>query len=474
MLFPDACFDLLPDWPPLPAEAIMSEFLALGFEPGACRDKLEQLIGTLQLDPTWFDLDAVATGGRTGTDKLLFDLYQGQRERAWRWQMHSPLRRSFTLPLKAEEVEVASEIVRLGTQGESLGEFRDECDGALGSTLASWLLPSTLTELPHGQHGLWPRLEGPGIYRREHASLIFRSRTTTLVTDPQGYNRAWTTNGGRFPGESAPLPLDGVLLTHSHGDHWHLPSILRMVPSNEVPVIVPHVPRPSLLCPEDMGESLRLTGQNASDPAWWSTVEIGDFVIDVLPFYGEQPLRERSGLAADLRNWGNCYRFTCPEYSAAILVDSGTDPLGNMVDVLERSVAERGPLDVLLSCCFSFPEGYNPGLPIYFLTVPMEHLRHFYLHPTARRSMTLGIDGLVSACKAARCRYFLPYAHGFTGLFRSPRSAEGGRQAEEEALAAIGSGLGENSSTKILSWHPGDMARVEGGELTILREGQPR
>jgi hypothetical protein len=237
-------------------------------------------------------------------------------------------------------------------------------------------------------------------------------------------------------------------------------------------VIVPRVPRPSLLCTEDMATSLRLAGQTVSDPAWWSTVEIGDFVIDVLPFYGEQPLRQRSGVAAEARNWGNCYRFTCPEFSAAILVDSGVDPSGTMIDVLERSVAERGPLDVLLSCCFSFPEGYNPGLPIYFLTVPLEHLRDFYLHPEARGSMTLGTSGLVRACQVSRCRYFLPYAHGFQGLFRSPKSAEGGRQIEQEVLGAIQEGLGE-SSTQVLSWHPGDIARIQGDKLTLVQGKQP-
>jgi hypothetical protein len=220
-----------------------------------------------------------------------------------------------------------------------------------------------------------------------------------------------------------------------------------------------------------MTASIEAVGQKALSPPWWSSIEIGDFKIDILPFYGEQPLHDRPWGRGDseLRNWGNCYRFTCPEFSAIILVDSGMEPLGNMIDVLERSYAERGAVDFLLSCCFRFPEGYNRGLPHYFLTVPLNHLRYLYQHPKARGSMTHGPDGVVRACRAARCCYFLPYAHGFRGLSRSPQGVEGASQTEEDMLKTIANGLGR-SKTKVVSWLPGDCANVDQHRVTMIRK----
>lgn len=463
VLLHDATFQLFPEPPPVPASEILREFLALGFEPGPCRRKLQALITAKGLDPAWFDLDALEAGGCAAAPGLLFDAYR--RERPWIWYMDSRTRKPFFRRIQPAEVAGVAEVLRLGTFGDDLDAFRSACKKILGGVLLDHLWPATFAEPRSGCHGRWPAVAEPGIYRREHASLVLRSRRTTLVTDPQGYDHSWTTHGGRFPDELAPLAADAVVVTHSHGDHWHLPSVLRMLAAAQAPVVVPRVPRPSLLCPEVMAESARLTGQEVHELPWWSSVEVGDFIIDALPFYGEQPRRGGAPMG-DLRNWGNCYRFTCPEFSVAILVDSGRDPMGNMVDVLERSAAQRGPIDVVLSCCFEFPEGWNPGLSHYCLTVPFAKLRQMYLRPRKRGSMTLGPEGVAAACKAARARYFLPYAHGFRGLAVSPTSAEGGKQTEEDMLNAIRLRLA-GAATEVLSWLPGDRALFEGRRLAI-------
>src|SRR5262249_45019335 len=154
------------------------------------------------------------------------------------------------------------------------------------------------------------------------------------------FARGWTTNFGRSPGERVHLAVDGVFITHLHGDHWSLPSIMRSAPAADTPVVVPRVPAPSLLTTQDPIHSLRLTGQRVESRAWSSKVTVGDIEVDVLPFYGEQPVRDAPGLESPLRNWGNCYRFNAPEFSLLILVDSGVDWGGTMVEVIRRSTEE--------------------------------------------------------------------------------------------------------------------------------------
>src|SRR5262249_18826210 len=134
---------------------------------------------------------------------------------------------------------------------------------------------------------------------------------------------------------------------------------------------------------------------------------------------------------------------------------------------LERSVAQRGPIDIVMSCCFEFLEGWNHGLPHYFLTIPFAELRRMFVDRERRGSMTLGAAGVAAACKAPRAPYFLPYAHGFRGIAKPPQSAEGGKQSEEQALLWIREQLA-GTATEVLSWLPGDRASIDGERLSIL------
>src|SRR4029077_1670492 len=128
--------------------------------------------------------------------------------------------------------------------------------------------------------------------------------------------------------------------------------------------------------------------------------------------YGEQPTRTDAVLPADLRNWGSCYRVETPELSVLVLADSGVDPSGSVVTAIERSVAERGPVDCVASCALPFPEVVNSGLPDYAFVVPFDLLANALANPNPP-SMTAGPDGVADACVAARARWYLPYAHGF-------------------------------------------------------------
>jgi hypothetical protein len=230
-----------------------------------------------------------------------------------------------------------------------------------------------------------------------------------------------------------------------------------------VPVVVPQVDL-NILSPQDPSQVLSFFGQAARVAAWGSRIVIGDFVIDVLPFYGEQPTRHAPGAPEPLRNWGNCYRVTCPEYSIVILVDSGIDPAGSMIEVLRRSRIEHGAVDFVVSCCGFFPEAINPGLPMYAFALPMQRLEHVLLDRRRGRStgMTLGPDGIAEACHAIEARYFLPYAHGYSGLCVSPTSEEAVAQSVASEIALRG------RRTTVREWRPGDSAHFEDGQLVVV------
>jgi hypothetical protein len=147
-----------------------------------------------------------------------------------------------------------------------------------------------------------------------------------------------------------------------------------------------------------------------------------------------------------------------------MLADSGSDPLGDAIEMLERMYSMRGPTDVLLSCCLEFPEALNPGLPDYLLTLPFGRLRQIYEERKrgVSKSITLGINGVVEACRASRARYFLPYAHGFSGIGCDPIDGEGQQKSEQALMLALRQQLeAEGVSTEVLAWRPGDAASFD-------------
>jgi hypothetical protein len=155
-------------------------------------------------------------------------------------------------------------------------------------------------------------------------------------------------------------------------------------------------------------------------------------------------------------------------------VDSGVDPEGGMAEVLAESCRRRGPVDVVLCCQREFQSPFFGGLSHYWAALPWERLQSLYreLRQGGLQNTTAGIQGAVEACAAAQARYFLPYANGFEGVGRSitdigwgagePTEASCNARMREE-LARQGLG------TQVLEWCPGDVARVERGQVKISR-----
>jgi L-ascorbate metabolism protein UlaG (beta-lactamase superfamily) len=450
---------------PLPARISFVKVLdacrAADFEPERSRRGIEALIADDAVAPEFVDLAALTHGGPLASRELLLDFYARPRNWYWEFQVQGSAPSMFSIT--PELLPTIARLLRAASHAHDMSSLAERVSDDVSEDITELLQPGFVETPPNGS---WRAVTAPGVYRREHASLIIRSEGgTTIVTDPQLAAFGWTTNHGRRPAGPNDAELaPAILLTHGHNDHWDLASILHW--ASDQPIIVPRVPRPSLLTDVDHHAVLHSLGLPVSAPRWDSTVAIGDIEVDILPFYGEQPTRSLPLPDPDVRNWGNCYRFNLPGWSLAILVDSGVDAAGSMQEAIRRSVEKRGPIDVIMSCCMEFREGDNPGLAHYLMTVPFAHVARVVREAS---STTLGPGGLAEVCEIARARYFMPYAHGFKGVGKEPRSTEG-YLTEAEALDQLREQLAlRRTATEVVAWNPGDFMTLDRGDLVVQR-----
>jgi L-ascorbate metabolism protein UlaG (beta-lactamase superfamily) len=194
-------------------------------------------------------------------------------------------------------------------------------------------------------------VETSGVFRLQHAALLYRTKTTGILVDPQLHSNYGLAN---LKQDITRAMLEGfvdaILISHSHYDHWNLPTLMQFAP--EIPIIVPKVPRGSITC-EDMKARLEGLGFDHVIAVDWyaEPIVIGDIEINVLPFYGEQPLvpEYNQPKHPDLRNWGNTYLIRTPDYTSWFLIDAGNDPMGSMRDVAEYVRQKFGIVDQVLS-----------------------------------------------------------------------------------------------------------------------------
>jgi L-ascorbate metabolism protein UlaG (beta-lactamase superfamily) len=459
LLAPDVDAVLAPDLAEIEAPVVElgRRFLELDYDPSRCAEAVEELLTSGDLDESLVDLDAIRKGGVALTERVLFPVVDD-------W--HLTLAREGTgavvdITIGRDSFRGLADVLRILARSNNPSEL-----DRLGPEQRAIFEPFVAPKV--GSANVAPSPGQPGIFRREHASLLVQSRTTRILVDPAGLFRAAAFPAGRdrlAPIEGA---LDAVLVTHGHDDHWHLPSLFRDLATPDIPVVVPHVSRRNLLNRSLYGEELELAGQAARALPWGSELVIGDILVEVLAFHGEQPTREAPGAIDGLRSWGNCYVIRTPEISLLLLVDSGKDPSGEMHDVVARSVARHGPIDVVLSCLREFASPFFGGLEHYWAALPLARLRELYddYRGGDLPSTTLGPAGVASLCGVAGAKYFLPYAHGFEGA--------------GQIIDDIGWGAGEPSEAEVVevlrqaaervdarAWVPGDVAMIEGDDLVI-------
>lgn len=452
----------------VPFQKILNGFLQAKFQPQECREVLESLI---EEDPSlrkYFDLEAFQSGGFVGTEALRFPATPD------RFNLSFTLIGSdtggFSSELSAPMLKPISSLVRWGSRTEETEQVKAKFEKIEPRIAERLVRPMKFTPKP------WPAITQPGIYRREHASLVIRSETTSILIDPIPMQTLMR-NIFQLPDQVDVPDLKSIMITHGHGDHWDLSSILHQLEEIETPIYVPEVQKINLLTPFDFSEILSAAGLNGKVAAWDTTFTVGDIEIDVLPFYGEQPTREGLGDDPGLRSYGNCYRFNTPGFSIIVLVDSGADPTGNMVDAVRRSVEKRGPVDLVTSCLREFLSPFFGGLEHYWAALPFSRLQELYEQYSQGKLplTTAGAEGVAELCAAAQVRYYVPYANGFDGIGTPILDVGWGSHegSEAEYVAKVRSALKkQNAATQIIEWNVGDRieATTNGFKVTPYTE----
>lgn len=314
-------------------------------------------------------------------------------------------------------------------------------------------------------------LQQPGVYRLQHAGLLYRTETTGILVDPQLHSNYGLTDI-RQDITRAMLEgwVDGILISHSHYDHWHCPTLM-MFPRN-IPIFVPKVPRNSITC-EDMESKLNSLGfENVIAVDWYSDgIFVGDIEVNVLPFYGEQPVNPQYNQPKhpDLRNWGNTYLLRTKHYSSWFLIDSGDDPMGTTAQVAEYVKQHFGGVDWVLS---NFqPLSYNSiGTDIYSWGIDivgtlMSNPQMFSVMNKAEgyHLSTLGPKGVAKVCQIVGAKSCLPYAHSWAELGSYTEHDEPLIKAATEELKQLG------CKTQVIPWHIGDGYIFQDNKASLIK-----
>jgi L-ascorbate metabolism protein UlaG (beta-lactamase superfamily) len=306
-----------------------------------------------------------------------------------------------------------------------------------------------------------------------HNAVVVRSGSHAVLIDPMLMPHSDT-----FPAGYQPLtvgdigPVDAIVITHSHPDHFDPATLLRFPP--QTTVVVPRLEAETFLS-FAMGERARELGfTDVRELGWGESVTIGNIEVHALPFYGEQPT-DGEVLHPEIRNAGNTYLVRTPALAAAFLADSGRDGLGDSKTMAAEARARMGAVDVVFC-------GYRSWLSYPVQLLFSSVARYLLFVPpwrwACRQQIMNGIDDALDVAERWGARTLVPYADGgapwFWQIGLGPRLDDAAAELPgfdpfpERVLeaarcrAATPGGLLVGTSVRVALLRPGDSIVKEG------------
>lgn len=225
-----------------------------------------------------------------------------------------------------------------------------------------------------------------------HSCVLLETPSARVIIDPMLVVRA---RAGFDPLPQLRGPLDAVVITHSHWDHFTLDGLLHL--PRTTTILLPAHRHADSLVNVDMGRVVRELGfTDVVELDAWQTWRRHDLAITALPYFGEGfgPESPRDWLTwhADLGG-----------RTVVGLVDACEDDFGTMDDVLPEVRRRFGPTDLFFAPAsgFSYPRTHFSRRP-FFLT-------------DARDPFTGGPADVARWARQLDARAVVPYALFHTG-----------------------------------------------------------
>jgi glyoxylase-like metal-dependent hydrolase (beta-lactamase superfamily II) len=278
--------------------------------------------------------------------------------------------RAFDLPVGVKgwpQVLPVLEALGRGATKAELGAFSDPLARELVETLmaAGWL--------ERQRPAL--ALPTPGLTFIGHHTILVRGHEGAVLIDPVFRPASEVDLPGYQPMQLHDVgPIDAVLITHSHGDHFHLGTLAQLPRTTRI--FVPPVDRESLFSTDCVARLKQLGFEHVEPLPWWHSRLVGDLEVRALPFYGEQPTGDAL-VWEDLWNVGSTWLVRGPHGASVFYADAGDDARGSMRAV-SRRLSKEGPVSELFCGVRGFKVrplffGFST-LDAYLVNVPLDAL----------------------------------------------------------------------------------------------------